>query len=150
MRLSEHAALTAPVFAVAYFKTGSYPFLLGLFLGSILIDVDHLFEFWHDNGFSLKITRFFSFCNSGVNTRFFIVLHSYELVLLLALAYLYNNSLLCLGGAVGVTFHLFLDYLNILWRYQYRWHSFLIFSLVFRWLHGFKREDLDRAIRQRI
>ncbi len=91
MRLSEHLALTAPVLTIAYFKTESYSFLLGLLLGSILIDVDHVFEFWHDNGFSLKISKFFSFCNSGVNSRFFIVLHSYELVLLLFLVYEINN-----------------------------------------------------------
>ena len=115
----------------------------------ILIDVDHLIEFWIDRGFSLNIASFFEYGNSGTNTRHVILLHSIEIMLILLFFSWQNTaySLFFYGLMCGMLLHLTLDYINILTRFNYKWYSFVLFFSVFRILFLFKRSSIDRLLR---
>ncbi len=148
MTLTSHIISIVPVACLAYGETGSLAVIAGLVMGGILIDVDHVLEFWYDNRFSLNLSKFFSYCNSGINSRFFIFFHSYEIVIpLLILSHLGIGATLCQGIIIGFSLHMVLDYVNILRKYNYRWYSFIIFSMIFRSFYKFNREAIDLVVR---
>lgn len=148
MRLSVHIALTVPVAAIFYGITKSWCGSMGVFITGVLVDVDHLLEYWHDRGIKLNIPEFFKYGNSGINTRHFIVFHSYELLVILLLCMQISTlSYFFFGLATGLLLHLILDYINIMVHFKYRWYSFIIFSLIFRALFSFRRDRIDKILR---
>lgn len=150
MRLSAHIVLTIPIVVVFYAITKSLNGTIGVFISGILIDVDHFLEFWHDCRFNLDIGKFFEFGNRGIHTRHFILLHSYELLLLFFIAaQRLPHPYFFWGMAVGVGYHIFLDYINIIRQFRYKWYSFVLFSFLFRLFFVFKRDKIDYIIRYR-
>lgn len=148
MKLTSHIIATTPLAGLSFVFTKSLEASAGLVLGGILIDIDHLLEFWYDRGFSLNMRDFFSFGNNGAATHFFILLHSYEFFfLLLAARRFMPVSFFWEGIAVGLAVHILLDYINIVARLQYKWYSFILFSFIFRLLFRFQRERMDRVLR---
>lgn len=67
-----------------------------------------------------------------------LVLHSYELWLLLLVVTLLMRSPLLLGLAAGYSLHLALD----IWRHYHEFRSPLFYSLLYRMRHGFRRQRL--------
>jgi hypothetical protein len=148
MNLEYHAAVTLPLAGGAYSLTGSGHIVAGVIAGGILIDVDHLIEFWFDEGFSLDVKKFFTYGNSGVNTRFFILFHSFELLFLIGILARWTPFPDFLYGIIiGAIPHILMDYINIVRRFSYRWYSFIIFSFFFRFKHGFDRQAIDTITR---
>jgi membrane-bound metal-dependent hydrolase YbcI (DUF457 family) len=149
MNVEKHIAITVPIAAISYFGTKSWEFVTGFCLSGIFIDVDHLIEFWIDRGFNLNIPSFFEYGNSGTNTRHVILLHSIELMAAFFFIFLCDSTyhLLFYGLMWGMLLHIFLDYINILTRFNYKWYSFLLFFFFFRMLFSFKRSSIDRLLR---
>ena len=146
--MSNHIICTCPLAVLSYKITQSSALVAGLFMGGVLIDTDHLIEFWYDNGLSLNIHKFFAYANKGVNSRFFIIFHSYELILILfVISRICRFSFLLNGIIIGLVAHLLLDYINIVRRFDYKRYSFVIFSFMFRLLLGFDRMGIDNIIR---
>tara|TARA_B100000315_G_C14484911_1_gene544710 strand:- start:268 stop:729 length:462 start_codon:yes stop_codon:yes gene_type:complete len=151
MNLSQHIKLTIPLAVICYLITGSWKSFLGLFIGGILIDVDHLLEFWHDHGFNLRIRDFFQAADKGRQTRHYIVFHSYELALaLMVAAYFGIYPSFFWAIATGILFHILLDYVNIIGRLRYKWYSFILFFFVFRAVFLFQRDKIDKVIRHSV
>lgn len=148
MRLEAHVAATAPLMGLAWAQGAAWPFLAGLVLGGVLVDADHVVEFWHDCGFSLSPSRFFAYGNSGTNSLHVVFLHSFE-VLGAALLAAWAGVLpgLFLAFSLGLGVHLLLDYVNILRRFNFKWYSFVLFFFVFRAMFGFRRDSLDGLLR---
>lgn len=148
MRLSAHVVLTVPVAAIFYGITKSWLGFMGVFITGVLLDVDHWFEYWHDRGMNLNIVEFFKYGNSGLNTRHYIILHSYELFCLMFIGMQFPKlRYFFLGMIAGLTTHLFLDYVNICTRLKYKWYSFILFSFIFRTFFCFRRDKIDKILR---
>ena len=133
MKVENHLITTALVSGVFYLATKSWQPAIGLFIGGVLIDLDHLIEFWYDNGLSFNIPGFFAYSNKGINSRYFIFLHSYELLIVLLLFAHYSSfPWFIYGIIIGMAGHIIIDYVNIVKNLRYRYNSFLIFSFIFR------------------
>ena len=146
MRISSHVISTFPLIILTYAFTKSVQCVLGVSI-TLLVDTVHWLEFWHDNGLEFKLKKFFTFCNQGACNRFFLLLHSYELLILLFVLYRKAFfSLFWLGMILGLSLHLLLDYLNIFLVRHYKWYSFILFFFTFRLFYRFKREAIDRRI----
>ena len=52
----------------------------------MLVDVDHLFDFWLNRGLSLDRGEFFDFCYYGKSRKFFAIFHGYEFIPVLSAA----------------------------------------------------------------
>ena len=149
MNLSAHVISSLPLALASYMFAHSLSAAAGVLIGGVLIDVDHVVEFWYDRGISFNVHSFFSYAQSGVNSRFFVIFHSIELLFLMALCVCSDyESFLFRGIVIGMALHLLLDYINITRWFGYRWYSLVIFSFLFRLLFKFDRRAIDRVARR--
>lgn len=99
------------IFAWAYFKSVGYAAVS--FLSGIAIDLDHLFDYFKNHGFTTKWKDIYDACVRTDFAKLYLLAHSYEL-----LALLWGSiALLSLGNfwkaiAIGVTQHLVFDQLT--------------------------------------
>lgn len=149
MRLEAHLATSLPLAGAAYLATGSLGAVAGILLGGVLIDADHLLEFWIDTPYRLNLRQFFRYGNSGTNTKIIVFLHSYELLfILVALAHLTGHAGFFLGTAAGMALHIALDTINIMRKFGYGPWAFLTFSFLFRLVHLFDRQRIEGVLAQ--
>ena len=105
-----HLITTAVAGAAVYAGTGSAALTAGLFAGGFLIDLDHVFDYVvFERQRDLRPSAFLRYYLEGRVRRVVLPLHSYELLVLLALlAWLSDRD--CLWGYVlGTALHLPLD-----------------------------------------
>jgi hypothetical protein len=105
-----HLVTTVAACVAAATLTESLPLTAAIFAGGFLIDVDHavdyvLFEKQRD----LRPGAFLRYYLSGRVQRAVLMLHSYELFLLIGLAAWWADSLVLQGYLMGALLHLALD-----------------------------------------
>ena len=105
-----HLVTTAAACAVVYAGTGSPALTAGLAAGGFLIDVDHVFDYvLFERQRDLRPSSFLRYYVNGQARRVVLVLHSYELLALLAaIAWLTRIEWLW-GWVFGMLLHLPLD-----------------------------------------
>ncbi len=124
MRLSNHiiaSGLTSMAFGAV---TKSWPGALVCFFSGILIDSDHFWEFYiHKKRWCFNLTELERFCQHGKVDRFYLILHSYELLLVLwAAISLFHLPVVWVGLVFGMTVHLIFDqFTNPIWPLAYFW-----------------------------
>jgi len=135
MKLNKHVAVTLPLSAVIYYFSHSLPAFFGSLIGGILIDVDHVFDYFIQEGINFRIKYFFNWCYNNKWNKVTLIFHSIELLVFLWFIVLYFNlGLFWIGIAIGMTQHLILD---IVFNTDLNPKSYF-FTL--RFLNGFKKE----------
>ena len=92
--------------------TGSKALAITNFVVGVFIDADHFLDFYLNKGFSLKfnLMNFYKTCVEYKLTKFYFILHSFELLIILWLIIIaYPTNLILWGIAIGMTQHLILD-----------------------------------------
>ena len=110
MKPIPHVAVSTVVsIAVAiYFKST----ICGVssFLAGVLIDLDHLYDYYREHGFTLNPMAVYRGCVEMDLTRIYLFLHSYELLTILWISIsVFSLSKLWIAFAIGVTQHLIFD-----------------------------------------
>ena len=105
-----HLVTTAAACAAVYAGTGSAALTAGLAAGGFLIDLDHVFDYVvFERQRDLRPSAFLKYYLEARMKRVVLLLHSYELMALLALlAWLTNREWLW-GYVLGMALHLPLD-----------------------------------------
>jgi hypothetical protein len=111
LEICVHLAFTIIFSLIIYLKSGNLGYIIIFILGGILIDVDHLVDYsvFFKKRFNLKDFLNATFLESG---KIYLILHSWEInliVFLLGLA-IKSNGLLLL--ALSLTIHLSIDNLQ--------------------------------------
>ncbi|KPK42467.1 MAG: hypothetical protein AMJ78_02320 [Omnitrophica WOR_2 bacterium SM23_29] len=78
----------------------------------MFIDVDHLFDYYLNKGFSFKLNLmdFYKTCMDCKLSKFYFLLHSFELLIISWLITIaYPTNLILLGIAIGMSQHLIFD-----------------------------------------
>jgi len=121
MLLKKHIAASVVVSTALYFTFHSMAAAVSSCLAGILIDLDHIPDYIYSfgwKGFCYK--DFESVCRHGKNKKFFLVLHSYELLLIFLTISLFTKNAVWLGIFVGFTQHILLDQVsNSVYRFSY-------------------------------
>jgi hypothetical protein len=105
-----HLVTTAVACAGAYAATGSVALTAGLFAGGFLIDVDHMVDYvLVERQRDLRPASFLRYYLGGRVQRVVLVLHSYELLALLAGAAWLTGTEWLWGWVFGMLLHLPLD-----------------------------------------
>lgn len=112
MRLHQHVIVSAGFSAAVYGLTGSGAMAVASAASGVLIDVDHVLDYWRDRPFSLDVREFFRVCEGYRLTRTFLWMHSLELALPIALAVWVTRSPVITGLALGWAQHLLMDHLT--------------------------------------
>lgn len=134
MRLSEHIGVSFSLSTIIFALTKNYLFALSSFLSGVFIDFDHFFDYFKSEGFKLDLNDFFHRCENFGVKKFYLLLHSYELLLLFGLIIsLTSYNSLTLGILLGFSQHLLLDQIfNGAQPFGY--------FLIYRWWNGFSGE----------
>ena len=128
MMPSRHIAASA-VTSVAFLAvTKSWPGALACFASGILIDLDHLLDFYiRRKKMCWDINELHDFCSNDMTGRLYLIFHSYELVIFLWwLVFYLNASLVWLGFVFGLIAHLLLDQI---FNPVYPWAYFMFYRL---------------------
>lgn len=131
MRTTAHICASSAAAGAAYALTGSAGLSVSCLLSGVLLDVDHVVDFFllADEPFTFK--GFFSWCHEMRWTRIYLVLHSYELYLLLLLAAGLFPGPALTGVLLGMGLHLLMDQAGN--RALNKWFYFM----TFRYRSGF-------------
>ncbi|MEA1926868.1 MAG: hypothetical protein U9N73_01575 [Candidatus Auribacterota bacterium] len=137
MKLHHHTALSLFSSIILYFFTRSFSAAAACFLSGIFIDLDHFFEYFYAFGFrDISLRKFFQAADDHAYQKFFLFLHSYELV---AISWLLTFTLIpypwMLGLSIGITLHIIADQI-------YNPCDYRTYFLSFRILHRFEGDRL--------
>jgi len=104
--------------------------------GGILIDLDHVYDYYLQEGMTLNIKKIYSWCAEKKHKTIHLFLHSIEFIFMLwACVSLFKLGIFWIAFAVGLTQHIILDILaNQIYPYAY------FFS--YRFIKGFRTERL--------
>ena len=105
-----HLITTVVACGTTYLISGSLPLTAGVALGGFLIDVDHYFDYVvFERQYSLNPIRFLRYYLDARCQRVVLLLHSYELMAVLALIAVLTGNRLLIGYLLGAFMHLVLD-----------------------------------------
>lgn len=135
-------AIGLPGAAGVYLVSGDPWAALAYGVGAILIDTDHLVDYWRETGFNADLGRFMRYFEERHPVHSWLCLHAWEWPLaFFAVALGLGAPAWAWGLALGVLGHLLLDQrFNRLHRHAY-WLSF-------RWSRGFNSRSLYDDSRQ--
>ena len=139
MKISSHIITSAALAGALYTHSHSVPESATCFLSGVLIDLDHIIDFFLFSGEKFSLPAFFSWCNDARWKKISLLLHSYELWGLLCLAAFYFDSAVLRGVLWGAGLHLGLDQIANSKKYPLSpWFYFLWYRIA----AGFRRERL--------
>ena len=106
------------------------------FASGILIDKDHLIDYYISHGFTLKARAVYDSCLHMRLKRLYLIFHSYELIAIFwAAIYVFSLSNIWKAAAIGFTQHLIIDqFTNPIKRPGY--------LLAYRIVNGFKTDSI--------
>jgi hypothetical protein len=141
MGIPGHVLTSVTAIGIAFAVTRSISLSLGVAVGSLLLDADHFLDYvLIDDQRSINPIRFLRYYGNYFPPRRVLLLHSYELLIVL-LAFAFLTSSLALGGfAAGAFIHLFADIVPRSNRSI--WSRIQLYSLIYRWHHGFNSRRL--------
>lgn len=124
-------------FVWAYFKSFGCAFVS--FAAGVLIDLDHIIDYYASHGFTLNFRDVYYACAEMRLGRLFLVLHSYELLAFLWVSiYALSMTDIWKALAIGLTQHVVLDQFTNPVRPK-------AYFLIYRAMRGF---DARRVLRQ--
>jgi hypothetical protein len=110
MDLHEHVAVAAPLSAALLLAGGGPAAAVAFFVGAVLVDVDHLLDYWRETGFNLELRRFLTYFDSRCPRHLLLAWHGWEWPALLGALGLALDLPAWLGALVAGWFvHLVLD-----------------------------------------
>jgi len=136
-----HLVTTAATAAAVYAGTGSLELTAGLVAGGFLIDVDHVVDYvCFDRQRDLRPGTFLRYYNEAHFSRIVLLLHSYEMALLLAVIAWLANPVWLWGYLLGMALHLPLD---LIFNGRYEPNGVVAFySFIYRWRARFRGDRL--------
>jgi len=136
MVLREHASLSLCGAAAVYLATADVPAAAAFWAAGTLIDVDHVYDYWRDDGFNLDARRFFGYFYRRYPTYLLLAFHGWEWPLsLMAFAWGASAPLWVWALAAGWLGHLVLDH-----RFNPRQKP-LCYFFAYRWSRGFNASE---------
>jgi|SRR5665213_418615 len=136
MVLRDHCSLSLCGSSAIYLVTADVSAAFAFWVAGTLIDLDHLNDYWRDDGFNLNLRRFFGYFSRRGPRYLLLAFHGWEWPLcLLALAWGASEPLWLWCFAAGWLSHLILDQ-----RFNRRQKS-LGYFFAFRWSRGFKASE---------
>ena len=141
MTLKQHATITTVLSLLLGIFWKNYLGVLLFWLGGIFIDVDHYLDYISETGdMRISLRRMEEFFLNLKEKKFYCILHSYELILIvLLLNFFYVKSEYLYGLIAGLATHIILD--TLFNPVRARFYFFL-----YRLNHSF---DIDKGVKRK-
>lgn len=136
MKVSGHVAISSSVSLAIFLISRNFLLTLSSFLAGVLIDLDHLWDYFRSEGLKFDLKDFFYKCDNFQLKKFCLFLHSFELLSVLGIfTYLNTHNHLLIGTLIGFSQHLFLDQI-------FNRAELLGYFFFYRWRKGFSGESI--------
>ena len=143
MGIPGHILTSGGAFVVAFAATNSILVGVCVAAGSLLLDLDHLFDYFVvDQQRSLNPFRFFRYYSKLTSLRRLLLLHSYELLALVLACGVIAWSRVLVALVTGGFIHLGADILPR--GGAHRWRAMKQYSFGYRWYCGFQSSRIYR------
>lgn len=140
MRLKGHIIITLTISGILYFIYNSFSVFISSLIGGILIDIDHLLDYYIHRGMDFKIRDFFNWCYENQWDTLILFFHSIELMFILWLIIsIFNLGIFWIGLAIGISQHIILDII-----FNSEMINIFSYFFIFRFIKGFRREYIMR------
>jgi len=114
-------------------------------IAGVLIDIDHIFDYILNHGFTFSPKKFYIYCMVCRFKRILLVFHSYELLAVIwAAIFALSLGRLWVAVAIGLTLHLAMDQIRNVNR---RKVDPRIYFFTYRLMNGFETRKLLRKKR---
>lgn len=141
MRLKGHVIATLTVSSIIYFVFNSFSAFISSLIGGILIDIDHLLDYYLHRGFDLRVKNFFNWCYRNQWETLIIFFHSIELIFIIWLVIsVFNLGIFWIGLAIGLSQHIVLDILG-----NSDMLNLFSYFFIYRFINGFRKEYIIRG-----
>ena len=131
MKLHNHIVVSTIISGVSQYIFNSWQMSITVFLSGIFIDLDHLLDYFiYEKKIELDLKDFFYKCGTLTLEKEPLILHSYELITVLAIVSYFINNYIIVGLLLGLGTHIVFD---IFTNKVY----FLGYSFIFRLIHKF-------------
>ena len=148
MKPGHHAAVSIVISGILYSIFKSWGLAVASLISGILVDFDHIIDYWIEYGLRLDFKQFFNYFdekNFGNRKKLFFVFHGWEwLIVMLAAAWLTGWNLWVTGLLIGFGQHMALDELYNSSNYRIRPYV-RGYSLLWRWKNGFEFMPIPKA-----
>lgn len=136
IKLEHHVVTSFAAAFCAYVVFRSLAAAGGILVGGVLIDIDHFLDYFLHRGMRLDIRELCHLSYNNLFPKLFLILHSYELLVLTWAAYLLGiRNYFFLGCAIGFTIHIFLDQV-------FNYSRPLSYFFTYRLIKGFEAEHI--------
>ncbi|PIU41130.1 MAG: hypothetical protein COS99_07270 [Candidatus Omnitrophica bacterium CG07_land_8_20_14_0_80_42_15] len=141
MLVRDHLIASGVISGIWYYFTKSVPESLVFFLSGFIIDVDHFVDYYISHPFTLKYKKIRAACLTMDQKEVYILLHSFELVILaVIIGAIFFPERIYFVAVLGVVQHLMLDQVsNDTYPFSY--------FLIYRFLKGFRKESVFKSSR---
>jgi hypothetical protein len=140
MKTTQHAMTSVLISGALYAIFRSWELTVGSFLSGVLVDADHIIDYWVVHGLRFDVKQFlFYFDEKNFQNRekLFFILHGWEwLGMLAVVACLTNWNQWITGLMIGYGQHMVLDEFRNNMNFRLRPY-FWGYSLLWRWKKGF-------------
>ena len=110
MKLKQHITISLFFSAFLYAISKSWIIFGSSLISGVLIDLDHILDYFMAYGINIRIKQFFEVCHNLKIPRVRLIFHSWELLFLLSICvFLVGWNPWIVGTIVGFTQHIVLD-----------------------------------------
>ena len=110
MKLKQHITISLFFSASLYTISNSWIVFSTSLISGVLIDIDHILDYFMAYGINIRIKQFFEVCHNLKIPRMRLIFHSWELLILLSICvFLVGWNPWIVGTIVGFTQHIVLD-----------------------------------------
>jgi len=110
VKLKQHITISLFFSASLYTISNSWIIFSTSLISGVLIDIDHILDYFMAYGINIRIKQFFEVCHNLKIPRMRLIFHSWELLFLLSICvFLVGWNPWIVGTIVGFTQHIVLD-----------------------------------------
>jgi len=109
MKMLLHIGASAASGFTIYKLIGIPNTAISLFLSGIFIDIDHIIDYFILSNKRFTLNNFFSHCYRGIQEKYYLFLHSYEIFAVLAFVACWTKNDCISGIMMGIGIHLIMD-----------------------------------------
>lgn len=110
MRVGKHIIASGLIGGIWYYLFKSIPEAFVCFLSGFLLDADHFIDYYLNHPFTVEFQKIHKACREIDLKKVYVVLHSYELVILMfLLGYMLPVGRVWFAATLGVTQHIMFD-----------------------------------------
>ena len=135
MKLRDHTIISTIAGGAIYFISKSPTLAVSTVLAGIFLDLDHFYDYFANVAVKINLKDLFQKCKGYQLRKFYVPLHSYEFIFILAVINYFYPTQTGLGILIGSSIHLTADLTR---NYVY----FSTYSFVYRWIKKFNADYL--------